>query len=46
MNQDANRIKLDTLIESSPALKQGIEQANSQLFFIPFMTPDKFADAI
>lgn len=46
MNQDADRIKLDTLLESGPAIKQGLEHANSQLFFIPFMTPDKFADAI
>lgn len=46
MNQDENRIKLNTLLESNPAVMQGLEQATSQLFFIPFMTPDKFAEAI
>lgn len=46
MNQQQNAVKLDTLISSNPAIKQGIEQTASQLFFIPFMTPDKFAEAI
>ena len=46
MNQEQNPVKLDTLFESTPSIKQGLEQTASQLFFIPFMTPDKFADAI
>jgi hypothetical protein len=46
MNQQQNTVKLDTLFESNPDIKQGLEQTASQLFFIPFMTPDKFAEAI
>lgn len=46
MNQEQNPVKLDTLFESNPAIKQGLIQTASQLFFIPFMTPDKFAEAI
>ncbi len=46
MNQQQNPVKLDTLFASNPDLKQGLEQTASQLFFIPFMTPDKFAESI
>ncbi len=46
MNQEQKAVNLDTPFESNLALKQGLEQADSQLFFIPFMTPDKFAEAI
>lgn len=45
MNQ-LNQVNLEAVLESNPALKQDLEQATSQLFFIPFMTPDKFAEAI
>jgi hypothetical protein len=43
---ESNQVNLAAVLESTPALKQGMEQTASQLFFIPFMTPDKFADAI
>ncbi|MFA5016210.1 MAG: helix-turn-helix domain-containing protein [Methylobacter sp.] len=46
MNQQQNTVKLDTLFASNPDIKQGLEQTASQLFFIPFMTPDKFAESI
>jgi len=46
MNQEQNPVKLDTLFESNSAIKQGLIETASQLFFIPFMTPDKFAEAI
>jgi len=46
MNQQQNPVKLDTLFASSPEIKQDLEQTASQLFFIPFMTPEKFAEAI
>jgi len=46
MNQEQNTVKLDTLIESTSPLEQSLKQTASQLFFIPFMTPDKFAQAI
>jgi hypothetical protein len=46
MNQEQNPVKLDTLFASNPDIKQGLEQTASQLFFIPFMTPDKFAESI
>jgi len=46
MNQEQNISKFDTLFASNPDIKQGLEQTASQLFFIPFMTPDKFAEAI
>lgn len=45
MNQ-LNQVNLAAVLESNPDIQQGLEQANSQLFFIPFMTPDKFAEAI
>ncbi|EGW20669.1 helix-turn-helix domain-containing protein [Methylobacter tundripaludum] len=46
MNQQQNTVKLDTLFASNPDIKQGLEQTASHLFFIPFMTPDKFAESI
>ena len=47
MNEVKNIVNLDTLLaETEPSVSQGLEQAKSQLFFIPFMTPDKFAEAI
>jgi hypothetical protein len=46
MNQEQNTVKLDTLIESNPSISDKLKQTASQLFFIPFMTPDKFAQAI
>ena len=46
MNQEQNPVKLVPLFASNPAFQQGLEQTASQLFFIPFMTPDKFAEAI
>jgi len=46
MNEEQNTVKLDTLFESNSSVKQGLEQTASQLFFIPFMTPDKFAESI
>jgi hypothetical protein len=46
MNQEQNLVKLDALLGSNPAIAQPLEQTASQLFFIPFMTPDKFAQAI
>jgi hypothetical protein len=46
MNQEQTTVNLETFLETKPAIKQELEQTNSQLFFIPFMTPDKFAEAI
>jgi len=46
MNQQQNPVKLDTLFSSNPDIKQVLEQTAFQLFFIPFMTPDKFAESI
>ncbi|MFZ2404298.1 MAG: hypothetical protein WAW41_04115 [Methylobacter sp.] len=46
MNEQQNQVNLDQILETDPAVKQGLAQAKSQLFFIPFMTPDKFAESI
>jgi hypothetical protein len=46
MNQVQNTVKLDTLFASNPSIRQGLEQTASQLFFIPFMVPGKFAESI
>lgn len=41
-----SQINLEQFLGSSSAVKQSLEQTTGQLFFIPFMTPDKFAEAI
>jgi len=46
MNEEQNIIKSHTLFASNSSIQQGLEQAASQLFFIPFMTPEKFAEAV
>lgn len=46
MNQDQNIAILDTVLELNIVGEKVLEQTANQLFFIPFMTPDKFADAI
>jgi hypothetical protein len=46
MNQEQNIIKSYTSFAFNPVIQQGLEQTASQLFFIPFMTPEKFAEAI
>lgn len=46
MNQEQNPVNLDALFASDPSIEQVLEQTASQLFFIPFMTPDKFAESI
>jgi len=46
MNQEQNLVNLDAVIELNPIGDKVLEQTASQLFFIPFMTPDKFAESI
>lgn len=46
MTQAQNIVNLDTVLELNTLGQKVLEQATSQLFFIPFMTPDKFAQAI
>ncbi|MGZ8152458.1 MAG: helix-turn-helix domain-containing protein [Methylovulum sp.] len=46
MNEQQNQVNLDQILETDSSVKQGLKQVASQLFFIPFMTPDKFAESI